>query len=89
MRERAQCRRCGGDFFRDLGEGWKRLCYGCWLETRAPRRESAPPDELRDEFVGNLPALRQLCHPDRHNGSPMATRVTVWLNDVKRKLDLR
>lgn len=31
--------------------------------------------------------LRQLCHPDRHNGSPLSVKVTNWLNGVSKELD--
>jgi hypothetical protein len=31
--------------------------------------------------------LRQLCHPDRHGGSPLSVRVSQWLTDVSKALD--
>lgn len=31
--------------------------------------------------------LRQLCHPDKHSGSPLSQKVTLWLNDVGKVLD--
>lgn len=31
--------------------------------------------------------LRQLCHPDKHAGSPLAQKVTLWLNEVGKVLD--
>ncbi len=30
--------------------------------------------------------LLQLCHPDKHAGSPLSNDVTQWLNDVKREM---
>ena len=32
-----------------------------------------------------LRQLIQLCHPDKHNGSAMATEVFQWLQEIKRK----
>jgi hypothetical protein len=31
--------------------------------------------------------LRQLCHPDKHSGSPLSQRMTLWLNEVSKVLD--
>lgn len=31
------------------------------------------------ELKGHLPRLIQLCHPDRHGGSPASHRATQWL----------
>lgn len=31
--------------------------------------------------------LRQLCHPDRHGGSPLSVKVTHWLNEASKELD--
>ena len=37
------------------------------------------PDRVRE--------LRQLCHPDRHAGSALAQRVSLWLNECSKELD--
>lgn len=31
--------------------------------------------------------LRQLCHPDRHGGSPLSIRMTQWLTECSKALD--
>jgi hypothetical protein len=31
--------------------------------------------------------LRQLCHPDKHSGSPLSQKVTLWLNEIGKVLD--
>lgn len=41
---------------------------------------------LDRELAENWRALVQLCHPDRHNGSQGATRVSQWLNDIRGRL---
>jgi hypothetical protein len=47
-----------------------------------PSLDSALADELREM----LPRLRQLCHPDRHDGSVAANRASQWLNDLRARL---
>ena len=47
-----------------------------WLQLKDARREALarapiPPERLR--------ALVGLAHPDRHNGSKVATEITQWL----------
>lgn len=44
--------------------------------------DTALVDELREM----LPRLRQLCHPDRHDGSVAATKATQWLNAIRERL---
>ena len=39
---------------------------------------------LEAEFQENLRALLMLCHPDKHGGSALATRITQWLLKWKR-----
>lgn len=46
----------------------------------APSRGSS----FEQEFQENIRALLMLCHPDKHNGSPLATRVTQWLLSKKK-----
>lgn len=33
--------------------------------------------------------LRQLCHPDKHSDSPLAQKVSLWLNECSKVLDSR
>ena len=47
-----------------------------------PAFDSALADELREM----LPRLRQLCHPDRHDGSVAANRASQWLNGLRSRL---
>lgn len=53
------------------------------LEARLMEADSALTGELRDM----LPRLRQLCHPDRHEGSLAANRASQWLNEVHGRLN--
>lgn len=36
-------------------------------------------------FHAHLPRLIQLCHPDRHQGSALATETTAWLLQQRRR----
>ncbi len=45
-----------------------------------------PASSLDRELSEHWRALIQCCHPDKHNGSRGATRLTQWLNDVKGRL---
>jgi hypothetical protein len=45
----------------------------------APKVTEITNEKLRE--------LRQLCHPDRHNNSPLSVRVSHWLNEVGQELD--
>lgn len=88
----ASCRRCKKRFHRRPEEEWKQLCLSCWLATRAPRNQptAAPAiDPIRNELRDRLRALIGLCHPDKHNGSTLATATTQWLLSVRRQLDER
>lgn len=88
----AHCLDCGDAFWRADSEDWKRRCLPCWQASRGAQRRTdfAPSrleyEQLRDELAENLPALLQLVHPDKHEGSAAATRVTQWLLDVRRRL---
>jgi hypothetical protein len=44
----------------------------------------AKPTEIDAEF---LRQLKQLCHPDRHDSSPLAVKVFQRLNDISKELD--
>ncbi len=44
-------------------------------ERAASQRSPIPPDQWR--------RLVQLCHPDRHGGSPAAHTATLWLMAVR------
>lgn len=84
-----RCIDCNRPFYRDDGEAWKVRCFACWLATKkAPEASTRrhEPDPIRDELAENLPALLMLAHPDKHNGSALANRVTAWLLDVRRRL---
>ena len=44
----------------------------------------AKPTEIDAAF---LRQLLQLCHPDRHNSSPLSVKVFQRLNDISQELD--
>lgn len=44
-------------------------------EALAARATTIPPEQWR--------RLVQLCHPDRHSGSPAAQAATRWLLEVR------
>lgn len=93
----AVCEDCGKTFERRPSEAWKRLCTPCWkagvtrdAEDRAwhagyeAGKRSAVPAEGLDK--SRLRALLQLCHPDKHAGSDLATATTAWLLTIKARL---
>jgi hypothetical protein len=45
-----------------------------------------PPSRIDRELAEHWRALVQLVHPDKHGGSPGATRLTQWLNEIKGRL---
>ena len=49
-------------------------------------QQQRPVDSFGKELAENWRALVQLVHPDKHNGSQGATRLTQWLNDIKQRL---
>lgn len=81
----AKCTDCGKRFQRARDEQWKVRCFSCWLRrkemTTAPEQTGA-----QAEFPEHLRELMQLCHPDKHGGSPLANDVTAWLLRVRREL---
>jgi hypothetical protein len=81
------CVRCEAPFRIRQGEEWKTLCLGCWKVQRANRAPVAPSkgDQFYSEAKEYLPALIQLCHPDKHHGSSLSNKVTQWLLEVKRR----
>ena len=48
---------------------------------RAPAPDITKIDQRR------LTQLCQLCHPDKHAGSKLATEVFHWLQEVRKELD--
>ena len=39
--------------------------------------------------IRRIRQLMQLCHPDKHNGSPLSSEVFMWLQECKMRLDLK
>jgi hypothetical protein len=74
------CRVCG----RSTGVSYWRLCRACFRDETA--RERAANDDFRREIAEHIPMLLQLAHPDRHDGSPLANRVTAWLLALRKRL---
>ncbi len=56
------------------------------VEALLANQNAKPPSRIDRELAEHWRALVQLVHPDKHNGSPGATRLTQWLNDVKGRL---
>lgn len=65
----------------DVALEWYRRGYAAGREEAQALAQGEP---LLDR--AKLRELTQLCHPDKHDGSPLAERVTAWLNDLKRGL---
>ena len=85
----AKCCDCGEHFYRDRDEPWKVRCLACWIECQHAtftQRRPPPTDALRNELAANMLALVLLCHPDRHGGSTLSTRITQWLLDVRNRI---
>lgn len=55
------------------------------LRAQLAARPSMDSD-LAAELREMLPRLRQLCHPDRHDGSLAANRASQWLNAIRERL---
>jgi hypothetical protein len=45
---KATCIDCGGRFYRERGQTWKKRCMSCWMATQASR--PAASDDLADEL---------------------------------------
>lgn len=82
----AHCSDCGSMFPRAAGEGWKLRCLPCWRAMRT-QREAAPVPAVTATPIepARVRQLIQLCHPDRHGGSPLAHDVTAWLLGLRRE----
>ena len=56
------------------------------VATLRRQLEQRPVDSFGKELAEHWRALVQLVHPDKHNGSPGALRITQWLNEIKGRL---
>lgn len=56
------------------------------VEALLANQNAKPPSRIDRELAEHWRALVQLVHPDKHNGSPGATRLTQWLNEIKGRL---
>lgn len=81
----AVCRDCGYQFMRDADEPWKVRCLPCWAKVKNITGTRAP-DQIKVEIADNINALIQLCHPDKHDGSRLATVTTQWLLNVRKRI---
>lgn len=87
-----QCIDCESEFD-DREQAFRVRCFACWKtykeETVNPfaRAKTLPPMLPKEwhEFLNELPALLQLCHPDKHNQSLGSQRLTDWLIKVKKR----
>jgi hypothetical protein len=89
-----KCPVCGNGF--RLKHGYERMCAPCWFRLKrrrdaneAPRFDARPDPRLPElkEWRDMVRKLLQLAHPDRHGGSPLATAVTSWLLEQRRRLE--
>lgn len=79
--------------FNDRDEDFRVRCYSCYVKYKEQkvnpfaRSKSMPPMLPKEwhEFLNELPALLQLCHPDKHSQSDGSRRLTDWLLRVKKK----
>ena len=88
----AGCRDCGARF-----QTTERLLWwpSCWArrqrEFQQKYQQNASPGPQTPGACGELPkrlrGLIQLCHPDRHGGSELATTITQWLVKVRQELE--
>ena len=56
------------------------------VEALIANQHKRPVSSLDRELAEHWRALMQLAHPDKHGGSPGATRITAWLNGIKERL---
>lgn len=94
----ARCDQCGGTFHRKATETWKRRCIECWkqslvddawergFEAGETSARSQAPAAVEGLDKARMRALLQLCHPDKHAGSELATATTAWLLTIKARL---
>lgn len=79
--------------FDDRGADYAVRCFPCYIEHKKAqtnpfnRSKTLPPllPEAWFEFLEEIPALLQACHPDKHNQSKGSIRLTHWLLAVKKK----
>lgn len=92
-----KCVRCGAW---SGNEAWRTLCKSCYILSRREEEEEvrqqlayyrAECDRLRRTVPttgipqDKLRSLVQLCHPDKHNGSKTANKITAWLLTLREK----
>ena len=56
------------------------------VEALIKKQNGKQGGSLDRELAEHWRALMQLAHPDKHGGSPGATRITAWLNGIKERL---
>lgn len=81
----AICCDCGNNFARDDDEQWKVRCLRCWI-ARKGTNASRYADPIVAELRLHMRGLLSLSHPDRHNGSKLATSTTQWLLDLRERI---
>lgn len=67
-------------FFADIE--WKKICINCWKKNKNISTPKANNPQIDEDM---LPLLIRLCHPDKHNNSEAANRVTAYLLSLRRK----
>ena len=56
------------------------------VEALIQKQNGKQGGSLDRELAEHWRSLVQLVHPDKHGGSPGATRLTAWLNGIKGRL---
>lgn len=56
------------------------------VEALIQKQNGRQGGSLDRELAEHWRSLVQLVHPDKHGGSPGATRLTQWLNEIKGRL---
>jgi len=85
----ANCCDCSAPFTREPAETWKARCLRCWTARKAansPMQTVRVAEPIVAEIRDHMRELLSLTHPDRHNGSALATKTTAWLLSLRDRL---
>jgi len=79
------CPNCYDDF--EQIAPWQKICKRCYAKTKTKQKDHFhTPIQCQSGgvFISTelLKKLRMLAHPDRHNGSKLATSATAELNKI-------
>lgn len=92
MNNPSTCQLCGVSFYPD--KDWKKVCLPCYKKMKQREnseltRLRQENESLHSQLASALTRvaipkdiqrlLIQLCHPDKHGGSPASNKATEWL----------